>query len=374
MRSKINLRIFGNRALLALAPFLASSAALAQHSPIKSDEQVTFFPTVGRIEANGQWVLPIHGWIYEPETNSIRRNLLLSSLCSALSLLEEGCESDVFKTRARYFLVDNESGKAIPLLLATQSTVSSPSGSEGHFHAEMRLTEAPPQAAEQTQEVRYKAVTRANDPRSFEGSVVALGRHGISVVSDVDDTVKVSNVLNRRELLLNSFVRPFQVVNGIPELYRAWASAGATFHYLSASPWQLYPALSEFFGEQKLPTGSFHMKTFRWKDSRFFDLFLSPELFKVPLLERMLKEFPERRFIFVGDSGERDIEIYGGVARRFPKQDIRIVIRELAEAKIDQARRDRALESVPQERWKIITDETLQDSAGRAALTEFISR
>lgn len=372
--SKARLRAIGNRALLALAPFLASSAAVAQHSPIKSDEQVSFFPTVGQIEVGTPTVLPIHGWIYEPETDSIRRNLLLKSLCRALTLVDNSCSSDLFKNRARFFLVDNESGKAVPLVAGAARTVSERSGSEGHFRAELTLNASELPTGGPPRELRYSAVMRPGDDRVFEGRVLLLERFGISVISDIDDTVKVSNVLNRQELLLNSFLRPYKAVEGMPELYRLWAERGASFHYLSASPWQLYPALQSFFDDAKLPTGSFHMKLFRWKDSRFFDLFISPELYKVPILERMLEQFPDRRFVMVGDSGERDIEIYGGIARRFPSRDIRIVIRELSEARIDTARRDVALEGVRSDRWRIITDETLKDETGRADLTDFISR
>jgi phosphatidate phosphatase APP1 len=33
---------------------------------------------------------------------------------------------------------------------------------------------------------------------------------GVSVVSDIDDTVKASNVVDRSDLLPNTFLRPFE--------------------------------------------------------------------------------------------------------------------------------------------------------------------
>jgi phosphatidate phosphatase APP1 len=33
---------------------------------------------------------------------------------------------------------------------------------------------------------------------------------GVSVISDIDDTVKTSNVVDRSDLLANTFLRPFQ--------------------------------------------------------------------------------------------------------------------------------------------------------------------
>ncbi len=360
----------------ALAALLIGTplTAHAEHSPIKSDEQVIFFPTVGRVEPDGRRIVPFHGWIFEPEVGSVRRKMLIESLCRSLSLVAERCNSTVFQSRARFFLADNESGKRVPVRLGDVQGIAAASGSEGHFRGELTLQPSDTPLVGHQQWLLYRAITRPSDPRAFEGKVLVLEPTGISVVSDVDDTLKVSNVLDRKELLLNSFVRPFQPVEGMAELYRAWAGEGAAFHYLSASPWQLYPALQEFADGAKFPLGSFHMKEFRWKDTRFFDLFISPDRFKLPILESFIGEFPNRRFVLVGDSGEQDPEIYGSIARKFPKQDIRIVIRELGGSPVADTRRQRAFKDVPLERYKIVNDLTLRDPGGREMLTEFVAR
>ena len=45
-------------------------------SKIKSDERVVFFDTAGWFDADtGKWVLPVHGWIYEPEESKARKAL-----------------------------------------------------------------------------------------------------------------------------------------------------------------------------------------------------------------------------------------------------------------------------------------------------------
>jgi len=48
---------------------------------------------------------------------------------------------------------------------------------------------------------------------------------GVSVVTDMDDTIKDTHVLDRKEMLKNTFVRPFVAVAGMPELYRSWKEA-----------------------------------------------------------------------------------------------------------------------------------------------------
>ncbi|MFM8471099.1 MAG: phosphatidate phosphatase App1 family protein, partial [Limisphaerales bacterium] len=180
-----------------------------------------------------------------------------------------------------------------------------------------------------------------------------LADTGLSVISDVDDTIKVSHVRDRRALLRKTFYEPFQAVDGMAAVYRAWATNGANFHYVSASPWQLYEPLAEFTATNGFPAGSWHLKQFRVKDGSFLALFDSPEHYKPAVIEPMLRQFPNRRFILVGDSGERDPEIYGALARKFPQQVHRIYIRDVTDEDAEAARYQTAFKDVPRERWSV---------------------
>jgi len=91
--------------------------------------------------------------------------------------------------------------------------------------------------------------------------------------------------------------------------------------------WQLYPPLQDFIRSSRFPPGTFHLRNFRWKDESFFNLFKSPEGHKLAVIEPLLERFPKRRFILVGDSGEKDAEIYETLARKYPQQIVHIMIR-----------------------------------------------
>lgn len=54
-----------------------------------------------------------------------------------------------------------------------------------------------------------EVVLPSRDERRFTGEVHLLGATGVSVISDIDDTIKVSVVTNKQELLKNTFTRPF---------------------------------------------------------------------------------------------------------------------------------------------------------------------
>ena len=134
-------------------------------------------------------------------------------------------------------------------------------------------------------------------------------------------------------------MREFVAVEGMPEVYRRWQDLGAAFHYVSSSPWQLSACLCQFLGAAGLPAGSMHLKLFRLKDSTPLGRLPSRKRSKRRKIEQILADFPARRFVLVGDSGERDPEVYAEVARRRPAQVAGIVIREVpAKAAPDKVR------------------------------------
>jgi phosphatidate phosphatase APP1 len=132
------------------------------------------------------------------------------------------------------------------------------------------------------------------------------------VISDIDDTIKITQVRDRRATLRNTFLRPFEPAPGMAEFCQNLARSNhAEFHYVSASPWQLYLPLAEFVRSNGFPSGTFVLKKFRWKDRSFLSLFADPEKYKSAVIEPLLKRFPNRRFVLIGDSGELP-EIYAG--------------------------------------------------------------
>jgi phosphatidate phosphatase APP1 len=183
-----------------------------------------------------------------------------------------------------------------------------------------------------------------------------IGPKGWSVISDIDDTIKISHVHDRRALVHATFCEPFLAVPGMASVYQAWASAGSQFHYVSASPWQLYPSLDEFLGTNRFPEGTFHMKTVRLKDSSVWDMFGPQNRYKSAEISALLKRAPERRFLLVGDSGEQDPEIYGELARQRPKQIAHILIRNVTDEGSDAPRYRECFRSLPTELWTIFED------------------
>jgi len=305
--------------------------AAALSSKVKGGEQIVFFPTSGHLEPDSTtWRIPIHGWLFEPEPESAWRDVATKLLLNGVELQMEGLDEALFLRRSRMFLVDNQRGKRPRVRLGEVVFKLEQSGANGHFTGEARLARQDLPAADAGTWLTFQAVLPPGDGRVFPAAAQLVGPRGLSVISDIDDTIKVSEVTRRNELLANTFFRPFREVPGMAAAYRYWNDGTVAFHYVSASPWQLYPALSPFMTQAGFPRGSFHLKTFRLKDETFLDLFACSEDFKIPVIEGILRRYPQRQFLLVGDSGECDSEINGEMARRFPDQVRHIFIREVA--------------------------------------------
>jgi phosphatidate phosphatase APP1 len=313
-------------------------------SDIRSDEHVVFYPTYGYLGPDRKiWSLPIHGIIYEPEEDSLRRGALVASIRKGLGLKAGESESETFNRRIRLFLVDNEGGKDIFIRIGDRVFEVGTSEANGHFRGKLRLADADIDLLLEKGEaddgiLSFEAVTRGSDTRRFPGRVNLIGPTGLSIISDIDDTIKHSQVGDHKALLANTFLRKFKPVPGMPELYRQCADKGIVFHYVSGSPWQLYLPLAEFLEAERLPEGSFHLKQFRLKDRSMLGLLQSQEATKLAAIEPILAAYPDRQFILIGDSGEQDPEIYAKVAQRHGGQVAAIFIRNVTGETIDNAR------------------------------------
>jgi len=344
--------------LLRMAAWIGFLAAFpSQSSELKPDEHVVLYPALASRTAAG-WDLDLHAIVFEPE----RRRLLIAALRKAFDIDEQrltSAEVAIFNERCRYFLVDNERGKKFTTMLGGQTLAFGTSAANGHFFSRyVWLTNRWTSLLAPTNGVSTATV-------SFPGAknrvapleIHFLEEQGVSVISDIDDTIKISQVVDKSALLENTFCRTFKPVEGMAGVYRGWErTCGAQFHYVTASPWQLYVPLSDFTRSNGFPSGTWHMKEFRVKDHSIFELFASPERYKSATIEPLLRKFPKRQFVLVGDSGEKDPEIYGALARKHPDQIQHIFIRDVTGESIESPRYEKAFARLPRNRWQVFKE------------------
>ncbi|MCJ1238343.1 hypothetical protein MMC14_006332 [Varicellaria rhodocarpa] len=152
---------------------------------------------------------------------------------------------------------------------------------------------------------------------------------GISVISDIDDTIKHSSIgSGAKEIFRNTFIRDLGdlTIEGVREWYTIMADMGVQMHYVSNSPWQLYPVLVSFFAGAGLPKGSFHLKQYTGMLQGIFEPVAER---KKGTLDKILHDFPKRRFILIGDSGEADLELYTDYVVSNPGRILGVFIRDV---------------------------------------------
>jgi len=300
---------------------------------------IVFFPTYARRTSSG-WQAAVAGMVTRPlPQRSRRRALAVAVLKRLLDLSDAELDTEVFRRRADSFLFQRVAGRRLRVAVGDRIVEVGPSDKSGHFQVEFPLDDdfAAAHARPAAGGCRWLTYTLVPDADLDEpapetvgaGRIQLVEETGSSVISDIDDTVKFTNVADRRELLRNTLLREFTAIEGMPDVYRRWQQAGAEFHYVSSSPWQLSDCLCRFLGTAGLPAGSMHLKLFRLKDSTPLGRLPSRKRSKRRTIERIMDEFPGRRFLLVGDSGERDPEVYAAVAKRRADQVAGIAIRQV---------------------------------------------
>ncbi|KAG0172567.1 hypothetical protein DFQ28_010319 [Apophysomyces sp. BC1034] len=214
------------------------------------------------------------------------------------------------------------------------------SGPSGRFEQTLLLNPAECQEYIKGRVLRLEALFDGIDTPN-PGFVDLIEPTGISVISDIDDTIKITDVPDGSDAILrNTFFRQAREVPGMSDVYRNWAEQGASVHYVSNGPWQVFPALQEFFKDTKFPKGSMHLRVITTQDL----LLGKPKQHKLEVIPKIFQDFPNRKFILVGDSGEYDPEIYQEIYARFPSQVAKIFIHDVTSERAmteDRRKRDR---------------------------------
>jgi hypothetical protein len=146
---------------------------------------------------------------------------------------------------------------------------------------------------------------------------------GLTIISDVDDILRLSKVYQPREGLRNLFARPFMAWMNMPHIFANWSRTlpDVHFHYLTTTPEQLSQSYMKFV-YQTYPEGSFDTRLVNVSDLRA--TFANRRF----LLDKIFRTFPGRKFVLLGDTSNLDImENYPSLVHKFPNQVQCIFIR-----------------------------------------------
>jgi len=155
------------------------------------------------------------------------------------------------------------------------------------------------------------------------GTTILVPTSGISIVSDIDDVLRITKVYVPNQGLFDSFVQPYVNVPGIPELFAKWASSlsGVAFHYDTTTPVELTRTYVEYLFDN-FPIGSLEMRPINISDpSQILEA-------RQDSLTRLYQTFPQRKFVLVGDTSSSTLlSAYPQITMQFPNQTACIFIR-----------------------------------------------
>ena len=210
---------------------------------------------------------------------------------------------------------------------------------EGYFDIAFELQEAPPanRLWHQVDLQLLDEVVESQGPvHATEQVLVPPQECDFGVISDVDDTVIETHATSLFKMAKITFLNnartrlPFK---GVAAFYRALHRGSDNtpsnpIFYVSRTLWNLYDLLDDFMDIHGIPAGPLLLRKLSSSRER-------PETFvsgwyKLRQIERILSLYPELPFILIGDSGQRDPEIYRQVVHKFPGRILAIYIRNVS--------------------------------------------
>lgn len=208
------------------------------------------------------------------------------------------------------------------------------SDQEGYFHFEI------PVALDASHHGWHPVELRLHDgPEDVQPAIAhvlvpsADAEYGI--ISDLDDTVMETGAtalttMARTVFLHNAHTRiPFE---GVSAFYRALhrGNRGEELNpifYVSSGPWNLYDLYADFLEFQNIPAGPIMLGDFGIDEDKF--IHAPHDEHKLAAVRGIMNAYVELRFILVGDSGQRDPEIYSQIVREFPGRVLVVYIRDV---------------------------------------------
>ncbi|MCM2973409.1 App1 family protein [Larsenimonas suaedae] len=238
--------------------------------------------------------------------------------------------ADIVRRMVRWGLADRE----VAISVGHHESVVT-TDRDGYFYAHITLSRSLP-----TDTVWHKAELKVLGTEETLPAVadiyVPKPDIDLAVISDIDDTVMYTGVANKIKMMYRLFMEKADertAFPGVAPFYQALhggatGDAGRPMLYVSRGPWSIYEILEAFFHLNNIPAGPVLFLR-EWGLTLQHPLPKKAEDHKAHLIESMLSLYDELPFVLIGDSGQRDPEIYADIVERYPNRIKTIYIRSV---------------------------------------------
>ncbi len=209
---------------------------------------------------------------------------------------------------------------------------------EGSFEIEL-TTESPRSADSLWQTVNLKLlnpVPPKHSPVTATGKIITVSETAkFGVISDIDDTIVYTAANNLFKMIRIAYFgneHSRRLFDGVASFYQslqkgAGKGNGNPIFYVSSSAWNMYDLFDKFMELNDIPAGPILLR----------DIELSPENLlsfdhkshKREQIDPVFRRFPTLPFMLIGDSGQKDAEIYSQIVQDYPDRILGIYIRDV---------------------------------------------
>jgi len=156
----------------------------------------------------------------------------------------------------------------------------------------------------------------------------------VGIISDFDDTIIVSDVTNKIKLGYNTIFKNYKQRIVVPTMLKRFQKILAenpkdtpsTLFILSGSPQQLFLPIEDFLTFHHFPKHTLILKKVHGENK---DPLTDQFAYKTQKIERLIRLYPQIKWVMFGDSGEKDAQVYKFIKDKYPNRVISYYIRDI---------------------------------------------
>jgi phosphatidate phosphatase APP1 len=210
---------------------------------------------------------------------------------------------------------------------------------EGYFEVHLRDEEELFQKDQKWQNIQLKLLRQYNQEQEevcVQGEVmIRQSSNRFGLISDVDDTIiltKATDFLEKLRILLLNNAHSRKPFEGIGAFYRALEAGKSKdcqnpIFYVSSASWNLYDLFDQFCSINNIPKGAFLLQDLGLDKDHFLKSGHMDH--KITRISQVLEAYDDLPFILIGDSGQKDPEIYQKIVSKYPGRIKVIYIRDV---------------------------------------------
>ncbi|HEY9655438.1 MAG TPA: phosphatase domain-containing protein, partial [Crinalium sp.] len=210
---------------------------------------------------------------------------------------------------------------------------------EGFFQVAFELSDQPVECDRLWQPITLELLEplpQQAEPIQVESEMMVVSeRAQFGVISDIDDTIMRTAATDLLKMIRIAYLgnehtrRPFP---GVAEFYHALqhgqqGNNGNPIFYVSSSAWNMYDLFEKFMDFNHIPCGPLLLRDIELSPANL--LSFEHESHKIEQITPILNCLSPLPFILIGDSGQKDAEIYQLLVQRYPKRILAIYIRDV---------------------------------------------